>query len=227
MSLMSKESPKLILNTLIASAAAATMIGLSGCSPQPEEPKVSANVYRTVADCMADGNASNLCSTALAEAKAEAIKSTPTYESKQDCEEDWGSSNCGAAGTTLATAEPEQELGSVDTLASTATTAAPTTTHSSGFSPFFWGYMMGSHGSSHSSYSQPVYRGMNNTPHLANGFAVSPGRTAVPASAFNKAGKAYFAAGQSKAAVAKAAGTSVSRGGFGSVGRAGGGSMGG
>jgi len=225
---MSKESPKLILNTLIASAAAATMIGLSGCSPQPEEPKVSANVYRTVADCMADGHASNLCSSALAEAKAEAVKSTPTYESKQDCEQDWGSSNCGAAGTTLATAEPEHELGTIDTLASTATSTAPAATHhSSGFSPFFWGYMMGSNGSSHSSYSQPVYRGMNNTPHLASGFAVTPGRTAVPASAFNKVGKAHFAAGNSKAAVAKAGSTSVSRGGFGSVGRAGGGSMGG
>jgi len=221
MSVMSKQSPRLILSTLVASAAAATVMSLTGCSPASEEPKVDATVYRTVSDCMADGHASNLCSSALAEAKAEAAKTTPTYERKEDCEEDWGVANCGSAGTTVPADEPQLAL--ADNLH--ANTAAPATSHAGGggFSPFFWGYMMGSHnsGSSYSSHAQPVYRGANDMPRLANGYPLNAGRAAVPASAFNKAGASHFKAGSSHAATARSGG-SVSHGGFGSVGRAGG-----
>ena len=169
---------------------------------------------------MADGHASNLCSAALQRAKADAVEATPVYESKQDCEEDWGGSNCADTAVALADQDLKPELDEVNA-------AAPV--HSGGgFSPFFWGYMLGHNNGSY--YSQPVYRGADQAPRLASGFAVPVGKGAVPASAFNKMGAAHFARGSSMAATARAAAVtapSVKSGGFGSVGRAGGFSSGG
>lgn len=75
-----------LVSLLLASAAAGT---LNGCGkPPPPEPVM----YKSVAECVADGNKQALCDTAFS--TAQTSKEAPAYTAKAQCEAQFGTGNC-------------------------------------------------------------------------------------------------------------------------------------
>jgi uncharacterized protein YgiB involved in biofilm formation len=141
---------------LIGTAAA-----LVGCG-EPEK-QVDAAAYKNADQCIADGKFSREDCLADFTTAMEDFKTTaPIYQSKADCEAEFGADKCQA--------RPDQQVaGQVPT---GTTSAASTTNGGGGFSPFMMGYFMGSHSASSPVVMQPqaLY-----APRAASGFTNSQG----------------------------------------------------
>ncbi len=227
MSKMSRKAPTLVLNSLnttaVVTAAAVAIMGLSGCAPDPDA--VNLKVYGTPEACVQDGGQLERCERDDATAKVLHTNLAPKYDSKVDCEEDWGSGRC-------------------EEKAPTAPAPVTSTTHGGGgfvyispynyYSPYYAGYASGgSPSGSYYSSAQPVYRAANGSVYTSAGTAVQHGGSyhagalQTPSKAAQFAGGTSVSKGNSTAqfggsnASAKPSG-SVKSGGFGSAGRAGG-----
>lgn len=139
------------------------------------EERVEVGVFETVGQCIEAGNAAAQCETALEAAQEQHRQVAPRYANQQDCEAEFGASQCTPAG-----AAPGAEG------------AAPTQQAQAGFGgafmPIMAGYMMGRMMSGGGATAQPLYRPAATAPGAASGWhtaagapvARSPGVTSVP-----------------------------------------------
>lgn len=210
MSRMSKNPPTLMLNSLAATAAAVALVGLSGCAPQDE---VTVDVYDTAATCVAKSGDPVACEKNDKIAREVHAKTAPRYADRIDCEEDWGDGKCEAAPPSASTA---------------LNSSGQNHTHGGGvmFWPYYYGYMVGSSSSSGVSLApQPVYRSRDGQDLTASGTAVVSGSRYSASSLAAPGQPVQYGKGSSGTKNAAVAG--VSRGGFGTAGRAGSASVGG
>lgn len=135
-----KRSTQLIL---LASAGAALLVyRSSGNTASKEKEDVEAMIFNNAEECKNLGIPASTCDESFAVATVNHISSAPRYESKTDCEKDFGADQC--------------EI-----------TSSPSSSSSSMFSPIVVGYMLGrflnNTSSQHAALSpQPVY-GCNST----------------------------------------------------------------
>ncbi len=71
--------------------AIATILAVPGCS---EEPKQPTQVYKSIAECEAQGHRAVDCEGAYAAAQKEAERTGPRYNSVSDCEAEFGRGHC-------------------------------------------------------------------------------------------------------------------------------------
>ena len=187
---------------MAAAALGLAATTLAGCA----EPDTNAHAYKTVAQCVNDGvYTRSACEQMDGQARSLHARSAPRYESKKDCEQDFGREQCEAA--------PARTSGG----------------HSSFvYLPHYGGYYggySGSYGSSaaangnggasRSLSASPLYRTVDGVTSTAQG-------DSVPAKAFSRAGAPTYAASlkASTSPISVAKGTSVVKsGGFGSTAR--------
>ncbi|MBI1259940.1 MAG: DUF1190 domain-containing protein, partial [Chloroflexi bacterium] len=166
---MSQE-PRKRSKTLTAAFSALALVGavaLAGCQ---DENKSEVKQFKTVEACTAATDSSGNkvysqaeCQKAFDQAKAEHQQYRPRYESKADCEAEFGVGQCEPLGGT-----------SVQQ-------------HHSSFGPLFLWYMIGYHmgSNNHRVYnSAPIYRTKSGSFQTATGTAVKPGK--APTSIFNR-----------------------------------------
>lgn len=185
---------------MAAAAMGLAATTLAGCT----EPDTNAHAYRTVAQCVADGQYSRSdCENMDGQARAMHARAAPRYESRKDCEQDFGREQCESR---------------------TATTSGG----HSGFVyvPHYGGYYGGyagsygaaansNNGGTRSIAASPLYRTVDGAVSTAQG-------DAVPSKAFSRAGAPTYASSlkASTSPIAVSRGTSVVKsGGFGSTAR--------
>ncbi len=224
MTKMSRVAPTKAINSLVATAVAASSIGLVGCAPSDD---VTVKVYNSAETCARLSGDHPSCSRDEQQAHALHAQVAPRYDDKKDCEEDFGDGLCEMKGTPSATASHG---------------GGAVVVHSHPYySPYYSGYSTGSYAHSGSSLAaQPVYRTKTGSYLTSGGTSLRHGATVSAADLSPPATPARFAAGTSMAkghaaaAFSKAGGGAYAKGGsvaraggFGSAGRAGGVSMGG
>lgn len=75
--------------TLCLGTALTVPFLLGGCEKQQE-----AGIYKDVASCTADGYSQKECEKALADAEKQHVSLAPKYDTKKNCEDDFGSGQC-------------------------------------------------------------------------------------------------------------------------------------
>jgi uncharacterized protein YgiB involved in biofilm formation len=73
----------------LGTAAFASLTLLAGCEKQKE-----AGIYKDVSSCVADGYSQSECQKAMDTAAAQHVALAPKYDSKANCEGDFGSNQC-------------------------------------------------------------------------------------------------------------------------------------
>lgn len=110
------------------------------------EERVEVGVFETIGQCIAAGNPAAQCETALQAAQEQHQQVAPRYATQQDCEAEFGASQCTPAPAAGAPAEEG---------------AAPQVAQAGfggGFMPLMAGYMMGRMMSGGGAMTQPLYR---------------------------------------------------------------------
>ena len=117
---------------------------LAACSNS--EPDIQTAVYQTVEQCIKETLSKVECEKSFTEAKVDAEKNTPVFQSQADCEDEFGAGQCGpkpAAPVVAGAPAPAAQSSS-----------------SSGFMPLMVGFMLGRASSplpDNRGYSTPIY----------------------------------------------------------------------
>ena len=178
------------LRLVLMGGAAITL----GACDQP----VEVGVFETVEQCTVMGYSQSACESAVADARKEHLQSAPKYASRADCEAEFGSCEPGTAAAQKPGEPPagQQPGGEQSAFGS-----------GSFFMPLLAGYMMGQMMGGNRYAAQPLYRPQGGAAagtglYTGSGTQVAtrPGRATMPQSTFQNA---------------RAANTTLQRGGFG------------
>lgn len=204
---------------LIAPVVLAAAIAATGC-----EPDVAVNSYQSPDECTAAGvYDAGTCKSAYDQALARHKIYAPSYESKKDCEEDWGDGKCDTKDEKAPTqqAQPEYGLGMGEQQPAPAqsnTTSGGSSGGSHGtviYHPWLYGYTVSP---SPSASSAPIYRSRG-------GEFMSDSGQSIASRAFSRAGaqmgESHLSrpSGGSGARMSSGSSFSSARGGFGGTAR--------
>jgi len=125
------------------------------------EERVEVGVFESVGQCISAGNTAAECETALKAAQEQHQEVAPRYATRQDCEAEFGSSQCtpAPAAKTADGAAPAQQQAQAG--------------FGGAFMPLMAGYMMGRMMSGGG--AQPLYRPTATTPGAATGWHTAAG----------------------------------------------------
>ncbi|MBI3710958.1 MAG: DUF1190 domain-containing protein [Proteobacteria bacterium] len=149
----------------------AGFIGLAGCDQN--DPVASSDFFRDEKECAAKYD-SEACRQALADARAQHLKTAPAFANREECEAQFGVDNCVGA-TSQAEQSRASSSSSSRTSASPSSSSPPASatasadasqaSHGGGwFMPAMLGYLAGrSMGGGSGLTAQPLYRDLNNT----------------------------------------------------------------
>ena len=161
------------------------------------EERVEVGVFETVGQCVAAGNEAAQCETALGAAQEQHQQVAPRYASQEDCEAEFGASQC--------TPAPANAVLAADGAAPAQQAQAG---FGGGFMPIMAGYMMGRMMSGGGAMAQPLYRPAATAPGAASGW-----HTAAGAPVARGTGVTTVPRAMTQAATAQSG--TIARGGFG------------
>ncbi len=150
--------------TLLSSVGALTLLACDQA-----DPLAKAGFVADAKECTKAADADQ-CRQALADARAEHMKSAPAFASKESCEENFGAANC----------EPQTKLASAGGESrppGSGGAGGGQTTHESGtgmFVPLMMGMMMGRMMGGGGLMGQPVYRDAGNTAYAGGRAGYAP-----------------------------------------------------
>ncbi len=118
-------------------------VAMAGCSPE----QVDISTFTSADQCAAMGNSIDACEASFAAAQENHVQAAPRFESRLDCEAEFGAQNCAPAEAQIAAMTGEEQ---------------PQQQQASGgsfFMPLMLGYMMGSALAPRQAVAaQPLYR---------------------------------------------------------------------
>jgi len=172
------------------------LVGLAACDDG--NPLGQEGFFQTETEC-AKSNNPDACRQAVADARAEHLKTAPAFNSREACEAKFGAENC------METREKPGQVAQATPAVPGAPAAAASEGGGSWFMPMMMGFMMGN---MLGGRSQPVYRDTTNT-------AYSGGK---PVGSFkDRAMPPPRATSVAGVPTSNPAGTNTTRGGFGST----------
>ncbi len=170
----------------------AVALTLAAC----EEP-VEVGVFETIGQCVTAGNTAAQCETALTAAQEQHRQVAPRYATRQDCEAEFGASQC--------TPAPANAAPAADGSAPTQQAQAG---FGGGFMPLMAGYMMGRMMGGGGAMAQPLYRPAATAPGAGSGWHTATGAPVARSTGVTTVPRAL-------AQAAPAQGGTIARGGFG------------
>lgn len=139
-----------------------SLVALAAC--EENDPLKSSEYIRDAKECAAKPDPDS-CRTALADARAQHVQTAPRFATREECEAQFGKSNCG-------TSEEVLRFGDETTQTATAPTQPQAQSSGSSFMPLMMGYMLGRMMGGGSAAAgpwaaQPLYRDPNNMAYSA------------------------------------------------------------
>lgn len=181
------------------------LIGLTAC--EENDPLAGHDVLRSQAECASRPDP-DACRIALADARAEHVQTAPRFATRQECEDQFGATNCGTPDQVLAGNDAFAAVQPADPNTAPGQPAPQQQQAHSGsgvFMPLLMGYMMGRALGGPGLGAQPLYRDPNNTAYTGNRQVgkLSPSRfpdapkatpTGIARGGFGRTGGTYSAA---------------------------------
>lgn len=142
-----------------------SLVALAAC--EENDPLKHSEYIRDAKECAAKPDPDS-CRTALADARAQHVQTAPRFATREECEAQFGKSNCGTSEEVLRFGDEATQTAAAP---SAATSAQPQAQSSgSSFMPLMMGYMLGrmlGGAGSGPWAAQPLYRDPNNMAYSA------------------------------------------------------------